>query len=349
MAFLTKAIRHLRSALGLDALFHARTLTGALSLSLLDGTIQLLDPAGASRAVALPAVSVVDNGRIFVVYNTADADGELLSVSTPAASLLATVDRGQLAFFRVSAGAWVAVGPKLGAAPSALITSRYALRWTAGQRGKPGVNGDILSATEATREIADPDFELLGTNAVSGSSAFAAEGGIRLTTAGASADQVILAPHLDANQSAWTQVTWGTDKATEWECRIVTGASIADAIIWAGLKLTNTPVVATDNDQAFFRYEAGVNDGEWQAVSSIGGTDTAADTGVVVAVSTAYHLRIAIDAARIARFYVNGVLVATTTALTNAVDLIPYIGVQSAAVAAKVLDVQGQAISRNAG
>lgn len=211
------------------------------------------------------------------------------------------------------------------------------------------MNGDILSATEATREIADPDFELLGTNAVSGSSAFAAEGGIRLTTAGASADQVILAPHLDANQSAWTQVTWGTDKATEWECRIVTGASIADAIIWAGLKLTNTPVVATDNDQAFFRYEAGVNDGEWQAVSSIGGTDTATDTGVVVAVSTAYHLRIAIDAARIARFYVNGVLVATTAALTNAVDLIPYIGVQSAAVAAKVLDVQGQAISRNAG
>lgn len=251
----------------------------------------------------------------------------------------------ELLYRHVSGTSWESLGD---GALSAL-GERYNLRWTAGQRGKPGLNADINSATEAVREIADPDFELLGTNATSGSATFFAEGGITLTTAGASADQVILLPHLDANQSAWTQVTWGTDKQTVWECDISTAASIADCIIWAGLKLTNTPTVATDNDQVFIRYEAGVNDGEFQVISSIGGTDTTTDSGVVVAVSTRYRLRIAIGADRTARIYINGALIYTTAALTDATDLKPYIGVQSSAVAAKSIRVYGQAISRTIG
>lgn len=233
--------------------------------------------------------------------------------------------------------------------PASVIPSRFELLWRAGQRGKPGVNGDILSATEATRMIADPDFELLGTNAVSGSSAFAAEGGITLTTAGADGDQVILVPHLDANQSAWTQVTWGTDRQVVWQTRIKTGANITNAVIWAGLKETNTSVTATDDDQVFFRYEDDVNSGNWQAVSSIGGTDDAADAGVAVAVSTDYELIIAIGSDRTARMFINGALVETTGALTDATDLIPYIGVEAdGAAAAKALTIRGQYISRDA-
>lgn len=235
----------------------------------------------------------------------------------------------------------------IGAAP--FINPRCELLWRAGARGKPGLNADINSATEATREIADPDFELLGTNATSGSATFNAEGGIKLTTAGASGDQVILLPHLDANQTAWTQWTWGTDKETAWACRLQTGASIAAMIAWAGLKLTNTATVATDNDQVFFRYEAGVNSGKFQCINSIGGTDDTDDSGVTVAVSTTYLLVISIDSSRIARFYINGTLVATSAALTNAVDLKPYVGIQSAAVAAKDITVYGQSISRVAG
>lgn len=349
MAYLTEAIRHVRQALGLDALFHARTATGALALTLLDGTIQLIDPGSASRTVTLPAVTNLDTGRVFSIYNTADADGEALSVVNAASTLLATIARGEMQTFRVAAGVWAVVGPKLSAVPSGVVPERFALSWVAGARGKPGVNGDILSATEATREIADPAFEVLGTNAVSGSTAINAEGGVTLTTAGASGDQVIVAPHLDASQTAWSAVTWGTDKATAWECRIRTGAAITDCVIWAGLKLTNTSVVATDNDQAFFRYAPATNSGKFQAVYSIGGTDVSADTGVTVAVSTAYHLRIEIDASRVPRFYINGVLVATGTALTNTTDLIPYVGVEASAAAAKTLVVQGQAISRVAG
>src|SRR3990167_2082217 len=226
------------------------------------------------------------------------------------------------------------------------ISPRYELKWVAGARGKPGLNADILSATEATREIADPDFELLGLNAVSSTSAIAVEGGVTLTTTTGSADQVIIVPHVDASQTAWSTVTWGTDQQTEWECFIRTPATITNMTVWAGLKLTNTSVTATDDDQAFFRFQPSVNSGKWQAIYSIADSDTAGDSGVTVDASTNYHLKITIDSARIARFYIDGVLVATSTALTTAIDLIPYIGVQTDTTAARSLTAYGQSISR---
>ena len=59
------------------------------------------------------------------------------------------------------------------------------------------------------------------------------------------------------------------------------------------------------------------------------------------------HLRVSIDSCRIARFYLNGALVATSTALTNATDFIPYIGIAAdGAGAAKHMYIYGQAIGR---
>ena len=227
------------------------------------------------------------------------------------------------------------------------VPKRFGYRWIAGDRGKPGINADMASGTEATREPADPWFELLGTNAASACSAHYAEGGITLTTAGADNDQVILAPHLDTAQSGWANTTWGTDQETEWECLIKTGAAITNMILWCGLKLTNTPTIATDNDQVFVRYQNGVNSGKWQVNYSIGGTDTSVDSGVTVEVSTVYHIKIVINSSRIAKVYINGVLVATSTALTDATDFIPYLGIQaSGQAAAKAFHVRGQGISR---
>jgi len=234
------------------------------------------------------------------------------------------------------------------------LPTRYRLEWIAGQRGKPGINADILDSTtggagtgETVRMVTDPDFEILGANAVSSDVSFYAEGGITVVTAGADGDGVFLLPHLDANQSGWAQVTWGSDQSTRWECRIRTGAAITNSIIWAGLKLTNTDVIATDADQAFFRYEDGVNTGKWQAVSSIANSDDAADSGVTVAINTEYHLVIDIQSDRTALFYINGVLVETSAALTTAKDFIPYIAIEAdGAAEAKTLHVRSQAISR---
>lgn len=230
------------------------------------------------------------------------------------------------------------------------MSDRYRLVWVAGARGKPGANADILSATESTNQVTDPDFEVKGTNASSDDVTFYAEGGITLTTDGTDGDGVIILPHLDANESAWTQVTWGSDKEVRWECDITTGAAITNEIIWAGLKLTETDVVITDADQAFFRYENAINSGKWQAVSSINDADDAHDSGVTVVAATRYHLAIEISAARLAKFYINGVLVETSAALKDATDFIPYIAVECDGTGAgKVLNIHGQAISRTIG
>lgn len=206
-------------------------------------------------------------------------------------------------------------------------------------RRLPGINADIAIAF-------NQDFEVLGTNAVSADVTAYAEGGITVASHGAATDSTIILPHLDTAQSLWTGVTWGTDQQTQWGCWIRTAASITNCTFWAGLKLTNTPVVATDNDQVFFRYQNGTNT-NWQCISSVGNTDTTTDSGVALAVNTNYRLWITIDSSRVARFFIDGALVHTTGALTDATDFKPYIGVLSATDAtAKTLYLRDTFISR---
>jgi hypothetical protein len=250
-------------------------------------------------------------------------------------------------FYDTDLGVLYTVGPMRTRASLNVCPVRYPLKWIAGERGKPCINADMASGTEATREPADPWFEILGTNAVSADCAYYVEGGIQLNTHGADLDSTILVPHLDTNQSPWATITWGTDKEPVWECDISTAAAITTSVIWAGLKLTNTPTIATDNDQVYFRYENGVSSGVWVVVSSIGNTDTSTVSTVTVAASTRYHLKVIIDSARRAKCYINGALVYTTTALTDATDLIPYIGVKASGVAAvRTINVHSQMISR---
>jgi len=112
------------------------------------------------------------------------------------------------------------------------------------------------------------------------------------------------------------------------------------------LKLTNTPTVATDDDQVFFRYSTDDSDTTWQVESSIGGTDTSTSTTVSVAASTIYKFKIVINSDRKASCYINDTLVYTTAALTNDVDLIPYVGIQSLSAAADNITLFYEKISR---
>lgn len=240
-------------------------------------------------------------------------------------------------------------------------SDRYELHWIAGEFGKPALNAVIATdensnaAAHLARNLADRQFEVFGVNMTTALCTRYAEGGLTLTTAGADNDEAILLPHLDTNQSTWATTTWGTDRQIEWECYLQSGPNITNAITWAGLKLTNTEVLATDNDQAFFRYEDDVLSGALIAVYSIGGVDISTNTGITWVVSTKYRLRIVIDSTRIARFYVGiagaaMTLVATSTALTDALDLIPYVGVAAdGAGAAKAITVFEQSCSRQKG
>lgn len=241
------------------------------------------------------------------------------------------------------------------------LSPRYELRWVAGAQGLPQLNavtdptaGDTYDTSDLTALLlADRHFEILGNNATSDDVTIYAEGGIQLQTDGGGTDAVILLPHLNSGQSPWTTITWGTDKQTHWSADISTAAALGTGgATYAGLKLTNTDVIATDADQVFFRYDSAEHGGSWAFVYSIGGTDTEVDTGIDVAVSTRYRFRIEIAADRTARGYIaTGVsgdyrLVGTSTALTDAIDLIPYIGILEGAAAARTLYVHGQTISR---
>lgn len=231
------------------------------------------------------------------------------------------------------------------------LSKRYELSWTPGVFGIPSLNADIVSATEATNITCDPLFEILGDGVAADDALVYVEGGIEMTTNGTNGNECILVPHLIANMSAWEKVTWGTDKEVEWECFIETAGTITDYIVWVGLKLTMTEVVATDANQVFFRIEDGVNSGAWQTIYSIGDVDTVTDAGLpAVTADTKYHLKITIDDQRIARFYINDILVQTSTALTDTTDLKPYIGVaEDGSGSARSVRVYGQSISRVAG
>lgn len=215
---------------------------------------------------------------------------------------------------------------------------------------RPGINANQDASTADTYNTVqmqliidkNHDFEILGTNMTSTLTTFAAAGGITLTTAGASADQGILLPHLNSAASCWTSTLWTTDNTPTFDVNLTTAASIAAITIWAGFKLTNTPVVATDDDQVFFRYDDTVNNGNWQLVWSNNNVDYTLDTGIAVVASTTYALSIQIDAALVIHAFINGNEINPNTSrlIKTAKNFIPYVGVQANTAAAKALTVR---------
>jgi hypothetical protein len=232
------------------------------------------------------------------------------------------------------------------------------------------------TAITTARVIANKDFEVLGTNMTTALATFdTTRAGLTITTAGADEDQAIIAPHLDATQTGWASVLWGTENQVEWECSISTNA-IDNQKVWAGLKLTNDQLIATDADQIYFKFQTDATNSEafddytlLHLVHSIGGTDYISALPITVAANTTYHLKIEIDSNRTATIFVDGVQYNVTTtsgstggtavtalglkanpvrtaALTNDVSFIPYIGIEAGAAAAEGLDVHYQGISR---
>jgi hypothetical protein len=250
---------------------------------------------------------------------------------------------------------------------------------------RPGLNANLdQAATVEVQRTLNYDFEALGTNMTSALVTFGATtGGILATTAGADQDQAIILPHLDNDGTAdtgaitaWSGCQWGTENEVHWETSIMLPA-IDNQKVWAGLKLTNDQLVATDDDQIFFKFQTDATNSEafttfanWHVVHSIGGTDHISALPIAVAANTPYHLKIEIDSDRKATAFVNGVqynltstagstggtsvtavqpgVAATkTAALTNDVDFIPYVGIEAGAGAAEAVNIHHVCMSRN--
>ena len=239
---------------------------------------------------------------------------------------------------------------------------------------RPGLNANIdqVSTVEVQRAL-NRNWEALGTNMTTALATFATtSAGILATTAGADQDQAILTPHLDTAATAWAGCLWGTENEVHWETSIMLPA-IDNQNVWAGIKLTNAPELATDDDQAYFNFLTDA-DNSGQAftdftklhfVYSVGGTDYISQLPITVAANTIYHLKLEIDSDRKIAIFVNGIQynvtstsgstggTAVTTgttkssALKNDVDLIPYNGIEANAGAAEALNTHYICMSRN--
>ena len=239
---------------------------------------------------------------------------------------------------------------------------------------RPGLNANIdqVSTVEVQRAL-NRNWEALGTNMTTALATFATtSAGILATTAGADQDQAILTPHLDTAATAWAGCKWGTENEVHWETSIMLPA-IDNQNVWAGIKLTNAPELATDDDQAFFNFLTDA-DNSGQAftdftklhfVYSVGGTDYISQLPITVAANTLYHLKMEIDSDRKIAIFVNGIQYNVTstsgstggtavttgttksTALTDDIDLIPYNGIEANAGAAEALNTHYICMSRN--
>ena len=209
---------------------------------------------------------------------------------------------------------------------------------------RPGLNANIdqASTVEVQRAL-NRNWEALGTNMTTALCTFAGtSGGVKATTAGADQDQAILTPHLDTAATAWAGCLWGTENEVHWETSIQLPA-IDNQNVWAGLKLTNAPELATDDDQAYFNFLTDA-DNSGQAftdftklhfIHSVGGTDYISQLPITVAANTVYHLKIEIDSDRKAAIFVNGVQynVATTAGSTGGTAVTAVPPVEPAVVA----------------
>lgn len=226
---------------------------------------------------------------------------------------------------------------------------RFELEWVAGVRGKPGLNADIANADESIREIADPMFEVLGTNMTSALCTHRAEGGILLTTAGASNDQCFLLAHQDTSQSIWNK-TWDTRLSFEWEALIKTGSAVTNVLYLIGMK-SDRDAGDDDTDLAVFDFDTSTGDTNWSFISEeANGGQVKTDTTIAVTADTVYHLALKCGTDQIVRAYINGSYVGSQSFAAGQEFLEPFMVVQQLAGSiTRELVVYGQKLSSDYG
>lgn len=231
------------------------------------------------------------------------------------------------------------------------------------EAGKARMFIKFASIDSTTTYDKNKNFEVVGTNSSGGTIAYdRVAPGVKLTTLNTINDSMIIAPHLDSNQSAWTGAKWNTGYELIWECAVQL-PSVAENVFWAGLKQTNVDTINTDASSAFFRS----NGSSLEFIYSNGNAGSNDDKyttnlGITLTVNKTYRLKIVIDSNRFVSVFVNGTQygLTTTTGVTGVTqsitnkkslqllpaDLIPYIGIKTSAAEAKDLVVCYEKISR---
>jgi len=204
------------------------------------------------------------------------------------------------------------------------------------------VSPGIEAALEANKQWYNP-----AANGVDAKVTYSASGGVTLTTNGGSSDQQAIMPSAAPEvQGGMTALDLDTNRQPAVEWGFATSSDITTAqTIWAGLVLTQevSYTVDFDADQIKLEYVAGANSGVFMIRHSIGGTDASIDTGITVAASTEYFVKIKLYADRTFGIHVGEAAdpgaakyFHVDSAMTDLLTLKPTIGIQESGTAVAV-------------
>ena len=201
--------------------------------------------------------------------------------------------------------------------------------------------------------------------------------GIKLSTGATDNDFTVLTPRdgeteLPAgfDSSGWSAVPFGTENRIEFSCAISTGGTITNMAFWAGLKLTEVGTYTTDANQAYFLYATDddlgtlTTNGNLHFIYSVAGTDYITNLGITVGANAVVNLRISFDENRQISVFVNNrqyglattavnggttqsISTTKSLAMTDDIDLIPFIGNQTLSSSGRSIQVGYIKLSRD--
>jgi hypothetical protein len=213
-------------------------------------------------------------------------------------------------------------------------------------RLRPQINASVANAD------ANKNWELLGTNVVDACSTFDVGGGLRLTTTGAGNDQAIVWPHQDANQGIVNNTQWSTADRVKMKINVKV-VNVLTVRLAFGWKLTTNLAQATDADECFVGFDTAAEYGaagqtKFVLVTNVAGAGAVdQDTGVVVAAGS-YRFVLDEQSNRTVNCYINGVLKASSAALTTPLTTLkPFAAIQTLAAAPESFCVQRLTLSKN--
>ena len=220
-------------------------------------------------------------------------------------------------------------------------------------------SSDVGAAIERAGE-ANQYWNLVGADAVYTDLAFAANGGITIKPNGTADDQIGIEPLSVATYHivGGSALTYPYNKGPAVEWGFTTTSSITNVIFWAGFitGIADAPgwTDAAQQDGAYLKWDSSAS-ANWKIVNNVAGTDdTEIDTGIVVKASTAYSVKVSLDASSKAFVWIaeasdlgSGKVFDTVSAHTSS-TMIPGLGLEQIATAtAPTLDVNYVACGRD--
>ena len=221
------------------------------------------------------------------------------------------------------------------------------------------------SGSDATAGIeraveANQHWNLVGADAVYTDLAFAANGGVTLKPNGTAADQIGIEPLNVATVHivGGSAITFPYDKSPAAEFGFTTGSSIDAMKLWMGFYTAlDDPYVHTDNqtDCALVQYVSATSS-NFNVVNQVNNAkDGVVDTAIAIKASTAYSVKVAIDASYKAWYWIAeasdlgaGQVFSTPTVHRTGAALIPTLGMEQTSTAtAPEITVNYAAIGRD--